>query len=99
MCCEPLLPVCVHMLWFINRRCINFDVLSQPISELGEIEQKLLPKPRDPAIPCGLMNRGMSCYANVIIQILFHIAPLRRHMYVPLFILIHLACPLTSEKG
>lgn len=99
MCCKPLLPVCTPMLLFINRRCINFDVLSQPISELGEIEQKLLPKPRDLAIPCGLMNRGMSCYANVIIQILFHIAPLRRHMYVQLLDLFRLACPLTSEKG
>lgn len=66
---------------FMCRHSISTTSISSASEKLLFIIAELSPAVRDSDTPIGLTNEGKVCYANCVLQCLFHMGPFRKAMY------------------
>ena len=88
--------ILIACLYFVARLMHSHNLTVSAISSASDrllvLVEELSSPTRSLDVPVGLQNPGKVCYANAVLQCLFHIGPFQKAMYVLTGVASSVAC-------
>ena len=88
-----ILTACLYFVFrLIHSHNLTVSAISSASDRLLVLVEELSSPTRSLDVPIGLQNPGKVCYANSVLQCLFHIGPFQKAMYVLTGVASSVAC-------